>query len=50
MTVKVKVLLPDPPELLALSVTEEVAMVVGVPEITPVAVLTLKPAGSPVAL
>jgi hypothetical protein len=36
--------------LLALMVTLDVPAVVGVPEITPVLVLTLRPAGSPVAL
>jgi hypothetical protein len=36
--------------LLALMVTLDVPAVVGVPEITPVLVFTLRPAGSPVAL
>ena len=49
-TVKVSVALPVPPELVALMVTLYVPAVVGVPEINPVLVFTLKPAGSPVAL
>ena len=50
LIVKVKVALPVPPELVALMVTAYVPAVVGVPEITPVLVLTDRPAGSPVAL
>ena len=50
MIVKVKVALPLPLLLVALMVTLYVPAVVGVPEINPVLVLTLKPAGSPVAL
>ena len=50
MMVKVSVALPVPPELLALIVTVYVPAVVGVPEINPVLVSTVKPAGSPVAL
>jgi len=49
-TVKVSVALPVPPELVALMVTLYVPAVVGVPEINPVLVFTVKPAGSPVAL
>jgi len=49
-TVKVSVALPVPPALVALMVTLYVPAVVGVPEINPVLVFTLKPAGSPVAL
>ena len=49
MIVKVNVALPVPPELLALIVTVYVPAVVGVPEITPVVVFTVKPAGSPLA-
>ena len=49
-TVKVSVALPVPPELVALMVTLYVPAVVGVPEINPVPVFTVKPAGSPVAL
>jgi hypothetical protein len=48
--VKVKVALPVPPALVALIVTLYVPAVVGVPEIAPVLVFTLKPAGNPVAL
>ena len=50
LIVKVNVWLPVPPALVALMVTAYVPAVVGVPEINPVLVLTLKPAGSPVAL
>ena len=48
--VKVSVALPVPPALVALIVTVYVPAVVGVPEINPVLVSTVKPAGSPVAL
>ena len=48
--VSVRVALPVPPPLVAPSVTVEVPAAVGVPEISPVAVLTDKPAGKPVAL
>ena len=41
---------PVPPLLVALSVTLEVPVRVGVPEIRPVPVLMVSPAGSPVAL
>ena len=44
------VALPVPPALVALMVTLYVPAVVGVPEIKPVPVFTLKPAGKPVAL
>ena len=47
--VSVKVTLPVPPLLIALRVTVEVAAPVGVPEINPVVLLTVKPAGNPVA-
>jgi hypothetical protein len=50
LIVKVSVWLPVPPALVALIVTVYVPAVVGVPEINPVLVLTLKPAGNPVAL
>ena len=40
---------PVPLVLVALSVTVDVAATVGVPEISPVAVFTVKPAGNPVA-
>ena len=49
-TVIVSVLDADPPALVALRVTVEVATAVGVPEITPLAAFTVSPAGSPVAL
>ena len=45
----VRVALPVPVALVAEIVTLETAAVVGVPEIRPVAVLTLRPAGRPVA-
>ena len=50
LIVRVSVALPVPPALVALMVTLYVPAVVGVPEINPVLVFTLKPAGSPVAL
>ena len=50
LIVKVSVALPVPPALVALIVTVYVPAVVGMPEINPVLVLILKPAGSPVAL
>ena len=49
-TVKVSVALPVPPALVALMVTVYVPAVVGVPEINPVLVFTVRPAGNPVAL
>jgi len=49
LMVRVNVAVPVPPELVALIVTLYVPAVVGVPEITPVPVFTLKPAGNPVA-
>ena len=48
-TVKVRVALPVPPAFVALIVTVEVPAAVGVPEITPEAVFTDRPAGNPVA-
>ena len=48
-TVSVSVALPVPPLLMALIVTVEVAAAVGVPEINPVAPLTVSPAGNPAA-
>ena len=45
MIVKVSVAVPVPLPLFAARVTLNVPDVVGVPEIKPVAVLTLKPAG-----
>jgi hypothetical protein len=47
--VSVRVALPVPALLVALSVTVESLPAVGVPEIKPAVVLTDKPAGSPVA-
>jgi hypothetical protein len=47
--VTVRVALPVPPAFVALSVTVEVPAAVGVPEITPVAVFTIRPVGNPVA-
>ena len=41
--------MPVPPALAALSVTFDVPVVCGVPEITPVMVLTARPAGRPEA-
>jgi hypothetical protein len=49
-TVIVRVFVPDPPALVALRLTAEVAAAVGVPEISPLVAFTIKPAGSPVAL
>ena len=45
LTVKVRVKLPVPPSLLAERVIVLVPAVVGVPEMTPVVELRLKPAG-----
>ena len=50
LIVKVSVALPVPPALVALIVTLYVPAVVGVPEIKPVLVFTLRPAGNPLAL
>ena len=50
LIVKVSVAVPVPLALVALMVTLYVPAAVGVPEINPVAVFTVKPAGSPVAL
>jgi hypothetical protein len=50
LIVMTSVALPVPPALVALIVTLDVPVVVGVPEINPVLVFTDKPAGSPVAL
>jgi hypothetical protein len=49
-TVIVKALVAEPTAFVALRVTAEVAAAVGVPEITPLVALTVRPAGSPVAL
>jgi hypothetical protein len=48
--VSVRVALLVPPALVALSVTVELPAAVGVPEISPVAVFTDKPAGKPEAV
>jgi hypothetical protein len=48
--VNVRFAFPVPPVLIAPRVTVEVPAEVGVPEISPVAVLTDNPAGNPVAL
>jgi hypothetical protein len=47
--VSVSAALPVPALLAALSVTVEVPAAVGVPEINPVAVFTVNPAGNPAA-
>ena len=49
LTVRVRSAVPVPPLLVAPSVTVEVPVAVGVPEMSPVEVLTDKPEGSPVA-
>ena len=48
--VTANVLLPVPLAFVAVMLPLNVPAVVGVPEITPVLVFTLKPVGSPVAL
>ena len=47
--VTVRMALPVPPPLVALSVTVELPAAVGVPEIRPVAGFTVRPPGNPVA-
>ena len=49
MTVKVSVLVPVPPVLMAEMVTDLVPAAVGVPEMSPLVVFTLRPVGRPVA-
>jgi len=49
LMVIVRVALPVPREFVALIVTVKVPEAVGVPEITPVEVFTVNPAGNPVA-
>ena len=49
-TVKVNGAVPVPAALVALKVTLDVPVAVGVPEMTPVAVLTESPGGNPAAL
>jgi hypothetical protein len=48
-TVNVTVAVPVPPALVALTVNAYVPVAVGVPEISPVLVFTVKNAGKPVA-
>jgi hypothetical protein len=48
-TVSVRVAVPVPPLLVALKVTVEVPCPVGVPDISPDPLLTVSPAGNPVA-
>ena len=48
--VKVRVAVPVPPAFVALSGILDVAAAVGMPDIKPVLVLAVKPAGNPVAL
>ena len=50
LIVYVKVAKPVPPELVALNETVYIPAAVGVPVISPVAVLILNPGGNPVAL
>ena len=50
LTTNVRFLVAVPPALVAVITTVEVPVVVGVPEITPDAVLTVNPAGRLVAL
>ena len=49
LIVSVRLALPVPPPLVALSVTVDVPAAVGVPEISPDVVFTDRPAGNPVA-
>ena len=49
-TVSVNVAVPVPPALVALKLMLEVPVALGVPEMTPVEVLTERPDGKPVAL
>ena len=50
VTNSVNVALPVPPEFVAPKLTALCPSVVGVPEMTPVTVFTLNPAGNPLAL
>ena len=50
VTVSVRCPLPVPPLFVALTVTLEVPALVGVPEIKPEVVFTVRPAGNPVTL
>ena len=49
LTVRVSILVPVPPVLMAEMVTDLVPAVVGVPEMSPLVVFTLRPAGRSVA-
>ena len=49
LIVKVSVFVSVPPAFVAVIVTEYIPAAVGVPEISPVVVSTVKPEGSPVA-
>ena len=49
LIVNVSVAFPVPPVFVALNVTVELPAPVGVPEIKPVLLLTVSPAGNPVA-
>ena len=49
LIVNVRVAVPVPPAFVALSITDEVPLAVGVPEIRPLVVFTVRPEGSPVA-
>ena len=46
---RVRPALPEPPGLVALTITFDVPAAVGVPEISPVVPLTASPGGKPVA-
>ena len=46
----VRVLVAEPPALVALMITLEADAALGVPAISPLVALTVKPAGNPVAL
>jgi len=49
LMVSIRVAVPVPPAFVALSVTDEVPVAVGVPEIKPPIVSTVRPEDSPVA-
>ena len=49
LIVSVSVAVPVPPAFVALNVTVALPVAVGVPEINPLVVLTVSPAGSPAA-
>ena len=49
-TVRVRIAVPVPPEFVAPIVTLLVDTTIGVPEMTPLEVLTLSPVGRPLAL